>query len=214
MAQVKKTSFSDDVEAAVHVGPQPQTNVTAETYLAKAKAYVKTTPLKAWVVIRAREGASGSIASGKAPDDAEWIAWLAYRADLGISNRYVIREGVMTVPAAWPDEFDAGALACDRMAVLPSPRVQPYVSPERMASLFAKLGASLGGGGRRRPGEFDGRPDARYARAAEAAAVIRNAETDRLKALREQYAADPPPPLLDESREALGLPPLDDEIPM
>ena len=80
-------------------------------------------------VIRAIDGAKGSMSSREEPTEAQWIAWVRYFDGKGLKRAFLIEHGLGTVPTEWPEDFDLEWPTSDREARLPR-RIVAY-DPDR-----------------------------------------------------------------------------------
>jgi hypothetical protein len=128
----------------------PVGGVTASNYVDRAKAFIAGNGGEGFV-IRAREGAKGSLATGEPATEAQWIAWIRYFEARGIfRNRsgqiaaFAKSFGMATVPAEWPELFDLEAETSDRLATLPTRRpLAPFADRQRGVAMLKATGERL-----------------------------------------------------------------------
>lgn len=88
--------------------PPDDSPFTAENYLDRAKAHARGK----WVVIRNERATDKGVQT-----PAQWLAWMAWFASSGMPTAFKEAHGMVTVPAAWPEDFDYLSRASDRAAV-------------------------------------------------------------------------------------------------
>jgi len=93
--------------------------IDAQNYVARALAFLAAKPGRAGFVIRGVDGINGSELSREPATDAQWLAWLAYFDAKRIGTTAMVHFGCTTVPAEWPEDFDADAPLSDRQAIIP-----------------------------------------------------------------------------------------------
>ncbi|MGE0289279.1 MAG: hypothetical protein AB7I42_26610 [Bradyrhizobium sp.] len=81
-------------------------NVTAENYSAKARAFVDANRGKAFVIAPWRASAKGDTFPAT---PGSWAAWIAYWRRIGRPTAYTETHGLATVPTEWPHQFDESA---------------------------------------------------------------------------------------------------------
>ena len=170
----------------------PQTNVTAENYSDRAKAFIATKGKDAeGFVVRSHDGVEGSIEKGLPSTEAQWRALMAYFDELGVKTVYDRERGMTTVPTQWPEDFDASVPLSDRRPVhAPTPAQR---SPKAMIRRAA----------------FDAappRPERRQDWEPEGPPPVQTPEQ-----VAAEHAKRESPLLSDEARKVMGLPPLKKE---
>jgi hypothetical protein len=147
--------------------------ITAANYVERARAFVRAKGAGGeGFVIRAYRGAKGSLETKLAATPGPWAAWMGYLTGKGMPTAFAVDQGMMTVPAEWPDEFDA-LWFNERPPPLEPPRLE-FVSLDRRRELASMLSATAAGWG---PSE---RPRARPT------------QSRSLDELAREYAATPP----------------------
>lgn len=100
--------------------PGASTGITAENYVDRARAFIAGRGGEGFV-IRAIEGAKGSMATRDPPTDAAWVSWMLWFADKKIPTQFMKSHGMATVPTEFPDSFDAECPVADRLARITPP---------------------------------------------------------------------------------------------
>jgi hypothetical protein len=112
---------------------QSQT-VTAENYSELSMAFMRGQG--GGFVIRSLDGADGALETGKPATEAEWLAWLRYFDQIGVTKAYGRRAGMITVPCRWPEDFDPMAHKSDKTARQPqSPRYAGRIPAAKLRAL-------------------------------------------------------------------------------
>jgi hypothetical protein len=167
--------------------PKPSTGINAENYVERAQAF-----------IRANRGEGVALRSSDAPPDArtkslpvtnaQFWSWIEYFARIGVKTKSSRKSGVMTVPAEWPEDFDASAPASLRTYIAP-PSVEPTdkrIPPIAWQSLIDQFPKSV-----EKWSAINDSADARdHDDPATRAAIVAHHER-RLADLRAEYAASP-----------------------
>ena len=112
----KKNSSENSVSVGNLV--QPATGITSENYGVRAKAFIAAREGSSFV-IRAIEGQKGSEITREPATEPQWVAWMRYFEHKGIRAVFAVFHGLCTVPAEWPEDFDAEAGIRDRQALIP-----------------------------------------------------------------------------------------------
>jgi hypothetical protein len=99
----------------------PVTDVTAQNYSDLAIAFMRQNGGVGFVICRRECPINGQSELGKATP-AQWAAWRAYFARLGVKLTLMDGRDYYTVPAEWPHLFDALATIGDDHAAQPVPR--------------------------------------------------------------------------------------------
>jgi hypothetical protein len=117
---------------------------TKGNYQARALEFIKTRGLGKGFVIRTAYPL-GEPSKWPVRDfpmtEAQWNAWMIYLARINFKTHFVRSQGLMTVPAEWPEEFDSDAPLSDR-DYRPLPKPSRDYRPE-IARMMKELAASI-----------------------------------------------------------------------
>lgn len=171
--------------------PREDTPITAENYLARAKAFCARGAVP--FVVRSAEGTHGWRASRSATTAAQWAAWMKWFGEKMIQVDVAKHRGMMTVPAEYPEFFDPSAPLSDMSVGLPmfddGAEDRMARMRERLHDLFVRVSDEMPRGARSNRPPLSRPVDVRGEGMAKVAAER------RLDALRAEYRDNPPPRL-------------------
>lgn len=116
----------------------PQTDVTAENWTDRAKAFIasKGSDALGFVI------ANGNHAQHTATEP-QWIAWTRWLDHIGVKTRFAESHGIMTVPCEWPEDFALDCPPSNRAARLPRRFVTSDIDRKATADAVRKATAHL-----------------------------------------------------------------------